>query len=85
MRDPDQVANDEATSWATAFWYWKTYVGSLSDVKNGKFGSSTNAINGALECRGAHQNQAYARFNIYKKVMLAFHLYETPIESGCYN
>jgi hypothetical protein len=57
----------------------------LSDVKNGKFGSSTNAINGALECRGGYQNQAYARFKIYKKVMLAFNLNESPIESGCYN
>jgi hypothetical protein len=85
LKNPDQVADDEETCWATSFWFWKKYVGSLSDVKNGKFGSSTNVINGDSECRGNLQNYAKLRFNIYKNVMLAFHIYETPNESGCYN
>ena len=85
LRDPDQVADNENINWACSFWYWKKNVGINSQVKNGYFGVSTKLINGFLECNGANLDKAKKRFDYYKKVMLAFHIYETPIESGCYN
>ena len=87
LKNPDQVASDEDISWATAFWYWKRFVGVLPQVKNGFFGSSTRAINGFLECAGDNKNldKALKRFAIYKNVLTAFNLNEVPIEQGCYN
>lgn len=85
--NPDLVATDENLAWDTAFWYWRTNVGCLAAVKNGHFGASTRAINGALECNpgGKHQDVARKRFEIYKNVLLQFGVNETPIECGCYN
>ena len=85
MRDPDQVAYNDECAWATAFWFWKTNVGSRFDVKNGCFGASTMAINGGLECNGPYQDKARKRFEIYKICMRQFGLNEIPIENGCYN
>ncbi|CAF1004066.1 unnamed protein product [Brachionus calyciflorus] len=85
LRDPNQVATNDEIAWATAFWFWKTNVGSNPNVKNGNFGSSTMAINGGLECNGPYQDKARKRFDIYKIVMLEFGLTETPNERGCYN
>ena len=88
LRNADQVASNDEIAWATAFWYWRTSVigGQYGQgVKNGQFGSSTNAINGALECRGSNGDKARKRFEIYKKVLVAFNIYSTPNESGCYN
>jgi hypothetical protein len=81
------VATDEDTAWATAFWFWKTNVGKLEDVKNGRFGASTKAINGALECYpgGTNVDAAKKRYNIYKKILIAFGVSEAPVENGCYN
>ena len=69
-------------------WFWKKNVigGPYgSQVLNGQFGAATNAINGALECRGAHQDTARKRFELYKKVLTAFKLSVVPNETGCYN
>ena len=75
-------------SWSTAFWFWKfSVIGGQygQQVLNGKFGAATNAINGALECRGSYQDKARARFEIYKKVLVAFNLQVFADETGCYN
>jgi chitinase len=85
LRDPDQVATNENVAWATAFWFWKVNVGSNALVKRGQFGTSTNLINGALECRGIYKDKARKRFAIYRQVLQAFKVFETPIETGCYN
>lgn len=76
--------NDEY-AWATAFWFWKTNVGSRAEVKKGYFGSSTMAINGGLECNGPYKAKATKRFNVYKIVLEKFNVNENPIENGCYN
>lgn len=56
-----------------------------ANVRIGWFGSSTNRINGALECRGSNLNVAKERFRKYGLVLKAFNVNETPIENGCYN
>jgi predicted chitinase len=86
LTNPDQVAKSEQVAWQTALWYWSKRVHILNSVKTGSFGSSTSAINGAWECFGnGNATRAMERFAVYVKVMKAFNLNETPIESGCYN
>jgi predicted chitinase len=80
--NPDRVASDEELSWNTAFWFWKFNVHSDQGVQNGQFGSATNRINGDQEChpcRGACNN----RFGLYKNVLKAFNIQETPNPAGC--
>jgi len=86
VRDPDSVARTESLAWDTAFWFWKENVHSRAGVAEGRFGVTTNAINGALECQGAHQDIARRRFAMYKVVRSAFGLDpNTADERGCYN
>jgi predicted chitinase len=87
LTNPDLVATDEDTAWATAFWFWKTNVGKLIDVKNGRFGASTKAINGGIECNpgGKNLDAAKKRYNIYKNVLAQFGDNKDPIENGCYS
>ena len=84
LRNPEQVATNDEIAWSTTFWYWKKNVHSAPGVQNGQFGSSTNAINGFLECRGSNSDKARKRFEIYKKCLLAFGCSDAPNESGCY-
>ena len=84
LQDPDQVATNEDYAWGVSFWFWKTIVkpalqGTL------KFGLATNAINGALECRGTDPTKAKNRFKVYTEVLKVFDPASTPIEAGCYN
>lgn len=82
ITDPDMVARDEDTAWATAFWYWKVRVHSRPGVKAGHFGETTLAINGGL-C--THKMAAaHHRFDVYKKVTTAFHITVTPNGEGCW-
>lgn len=86
VRDPDQVARSENVAWDTAFWFWKVNVHSQPGVAEGRFGATTKAINGALECQGQNQDIAKRRFQMYKKVMTAFGLdANSADERGCYN
>lgn len=85
LSNPNSVATDEKVAWATAFWYWKTRVHTAPGVTEGKFGATIKAINGALECGGGRNQKAVRRFEMYSKIMKAFGINETPIESGCYN
>ena len=65
--------------------FWNKNVGSKQEVKNGYFGASTKAINGALECNGGlYEDKARIRFEIYKNVLKAFNLNEVANEKGCY-
>ena len=58
----------------------------IKGVKNGRFGAVTNAVNGKLECNnGINKDRAKKRFEIYKKILLAFNVKQKPDETGCYN
>lgn len=84
LKNPELIVEDDYVSWATAFWFWKTNVGYYLGVEEGKFGVTTKAINGALECNGQDTQKAKSRFRIYTKVLKAFNIDEIPEESGCY-
>lgn len=82
------VASNDDVAWSTAFWFWKKNVieGEYGDsVLNENFGAATRAINGALECSGSYQYIAKKRFEIYKKVLVAFNIKNDAKENGCYN
>jgi len=83
--DADMVARDETVAWDTAFWFWKINVHWAPGVQDGRFGASTRAINGGLECDGAHQDTARHRYNMYKITRRAFGLAGDGDERGCYN
>ncbi|RNA07089.1 chitinase 4-like [Brachionus plicatilis] len=85
IQDPDQVADKEEVSWLSAFWFWETKVSIDTGVKMGNFGSSTNRINGILECRGHNLEKARKRFEYYTTILKIFEINEKPKESGCYN
>ena len=41
---------------------------------------------GILECdNGPNVKKARVRFDLYKKILVAFNVDETPNEHGCYN
>ncbi|OLY78715.1 Endochitinase PR4 [Smittium mucronatum] len=82
VQNPDLVI-DEQVNWDVTFWYWNTFVHIDPGVQEGHFGSSINMINGALECRGEHQDIAQKRFDIYTKVLSVFDSSATPDYSGC--
>jgi len=83
--NPELVAQDDEIAWAVSFWFWKENVHSRPGVLDGKFGATTNAINGYLECNGGqYQYKAPNRFYIYKEILKAFNINEQPIEEGCY-
>ena len=57
------------------------------EIKMGKFGASTNAMNGPLECNRNNKMMIIAkkRFEHYKNVLKAFNINSNPDETGCYN
>ncbi|KAI9228452.1 MAG: lysozyme-like domain-containing protein [Piptocephalis tieghemiana] len=82
VQNPDMVAKDQSVAWATAAWYWKSHV--HKDATSGKFGLTTKAINGALECGKGEVPNALKRFKIYETIYKAFKLPGKPDPSGCY-
>jgi predicted chitinase len=88
LDDPDSVAKSEELAWRTAAWYWKGHVHEAAGVKEGKFGATTMAINGALECsspQGEQLVKAKKRFEYYKTIMKAIGETGTLDETGCYS
>jgi predicted chitinase len=87
LRDPGLVSSNEQTAWLTSFWFWKKRVQPKPAVRiRGEFGTSTKIINGGAECgKGRKEDVARKRFEIYKKVLVAFNIAETANEYGCYD
>lgn len=71
LNNPDRVADDSATGWKTALWYWMTQRAQAartphdSMVSGAGFGETIRAINGGLECNGAGAAQRQSRINLY--------------------
>ncbi|CAL8128785.1 unnamed protein product [Orchesella dallaii] len=74
LENPDLVAQDDRLAWQTAFWFWGERVHNQAGVQQGRFGASTRAINGGLECSAPGNAQAQARFRLYGNVRRAFGL-----------
>ncbi|XP_014279386.1 uncharacterized protein [Halyomorpha halys] len=85
LQNPDLVAKDEDAAFLTAGWYWKTRVAVVPGVKKGRFGESTRAINGVVECNGEYLENSKNRFKYYKVVFEIFGAKGKPNEKGCYN
>lgn len=85
LDNPDMVASDENIAFKTAGWYWKTRVGNNTGVQLGRFGDSTRAINGKLECNGQNVDKSKQRFKYYCVVFDEFDVPGSPNECGCYN
>ncbi|CAL8128831.1 unnamed protein product [Orchesella dallaii] len=83
LDNPDQVAKDDKVAWQTAFWFWGERVHNQAGVQQGRFGASTKAINGGLECSAPGNTQAQARFRLYGNVRRAFGLQGAGDSSGC--
>ncbi|KAH9401112.1 hypothetical protein TYRP_002702 [Tyrophagus putrescentiae] len=84
--DPDLVSDTTEGAWGSAFWYWWKYVHDIPEIRQGKFGYTTNAINGPLECKGVYKVKAFRRFVVYSKVLEAFNIRDRfpPLQEGCY-
>nr|ALV66657.1 putative endochitinase [Muscidifurax raptorellus] len=84
LQNPEVVAKDTKIAVLVSVWYWKERVRPVVGDSN-KFGLTTKAINGALECSGGWNEQAANRYQYYLKVADALGVKNKASESGCYN
>jgi chitinase len=68
LANPDQVAEDSATAFQTAVWFWMTQ-GPHDQILQGSFSGTIRAINGGIECNqpagSVGNNQMLDRVQIY--------------------
>nr|ALV66651.1 putative endochitinase 2 [Spalangia endius] len=85
LRHPEVVARDTEMAVKVSVWYWKARVRPQIRGQEDCFGATTNAINGAIECSGGFNQQAYNRYQKYLKVADAMNIRNKARENGCYN
>ncbi|KAI5150454.1 hypothetical protein ENBRE01_1506 [Enteropsectra breve] len=84
--DPDQVAKDPKLGALVSVWFWTANVQDQPGVKDKtKFGASTKAINGKLECNGQNVSKSKDRYKIYQSFVKEMNISKPASESGCYN
>lgn len=84
--NPDQVAKDPNLGADVSVWFWQKNVETAPGVKDKKkFGLTTKAINGALECKGSNVDQSKKRYAAYKAFVKVMKISNPASESGCYN
>lgn len=83
FKTPEIVAQDPEIAMDVSIWYWQSKVATAPGVKEMKFGATTKAINGAIECSGSGNATPKKRFEIYKKVAQAFGVSNLASEDGC--
>lgn len=84
LDNPDLVSKDPKIAAKTAVWYWKTRVATAPGVKENKFGATTKAINGSLECNGQNVEKSKKRYEIYMKIVKTLDISNPASEGGCY-
>ena len=84
VENPDLVSDQIEVAMGSAFWYWWKYVKEIPEIKDGKFGYTTMAINGPLECKGVYKVKAFRRFVVYSQVLEALSIRDKPLQDGCY-
>ena len=77
---PELVASDPFYAMDSAAWFFETNVRDTT----GQFGSTTRAINGAIECSGGSSETARRRYDVFVAVANAVGLTGYS-ERGCYN
>ncbi len=60
---PDLVSHSPDVAWATALWFWNTYVPHDAD-----FGDTIRVINGLQECDGGNPAQVQSRIDAYLRI-----------------
>ncbi|KRH93262.1 putative chitinase [Pseudoloma neurophilia] len=85
LDNPDLVADDPTIAAKVSIWYWNTRVMTAPGVKDMKFGATTKAINGALECKGANVDKSKKRWEFYLKVAKVVNPPKKATEDGCYS
>lgn len=85
LKNPELVSQSTKLSVLVSVWYWKERVRPTLCQNKNKFGATTKAINGAIECSGGYNQRAANRYQIYLKVAKALHVTNLASESGCYN
>ncbi|ELA42015.1 uncharacterized protein VICG_00862 [Vittaforma corneae ATCC 50505] len=84
-QNPDLVAQDVDIAVKVSEWFWDKKVMTAPGVKDKKqFGSTTKAINGAIECGGSGTDQAKKRYTLYKSMAKAMGITNLASEAGCY-
>jgi len=83
LEDPDKIVRSTELSVKVSVFYWRTFV--RPEMRGNRFGCTTNAINGAIECRGGYNEAARERYRKYKKVARVMGIGDLASERGCYN
>ncbi|KAL7299750.1 hypothetical protein TKK_0007500 [Trichogramma kaykai] len=84
LREPELVATQPRTAMLVSTWYWRDRVRPLLRPRPDWFGSTTKAINGAIECQPGPANPtAKRRYRLYEKVADALKLTKRAKENGC--
>nr|ALV66646.1 putative endochitinase 1 [Tachinaephagus zealandicus] len=83
LQHPEIVASDTKIAMDSSIWYWKDKVRPMLKGDFTRFGLTTKAINGALECKG-YNERAANRYKIYGTVTEVLQIQKAS-ENGCYN
>jgi predicted chitinase len=73
LSDPEVVATDSAIAWATGLWFWMTpqkdglVIHDVVTLTDG-FATSTDIINGALECGGPNEANEQQRIEYFEEM-----------------
>ncbi|XP_058795552.1 uncharacterized protein LOC131666711 [Phymastichus coffea] len=84
LQNPDEVASSTKYCVQVSTWYWETRVRPVLGKSN-KFGLTTKAINGAIECSGGWNERAANRYKVYLKIAEVMKIKDKAVENGCYN
>jgi len=86
ISDADAAARDFNVAWQTSMWFWRSRVHNAAGVQDLRFGATTRAINGYLECDLSSGHAiARKRFDMYRQVRNALGFGYNGDERGCYN
>ncbi|XP_058795609.1 uncharacterized protein LOC131666747 [Phymastichus coffea] len=86
LQNPDLVASNTKYSVDVSTWFWQKNVRpALKGANKNKFGVTTKAINGAIECSSGLNKNAARRYQIYLKVADVLKIKNKAKENGCYN
>nr|ALV66647.1 putative endochitinase 2 [Melittobia sp. EOM-2016] len=84
LQCPEEVASNTRYAVFVSTWYWEARVRPVLGDSY-KFGLTTKAINGAIECSGGWNERAVNRYRCYQKVADVMKIQHRAAENGCYN